>query len=210
MAPRPPRFALGLRGRIVGAVLVTAVVTLGVAAVALLGPLESVLKPEWVEAYPVFRNLSQFYPVPYVSTYLWFDRKLTDLQFQAKMEDLYRRVDLKALCELIKLDELEKRPLPDNGAASFGFDLGRVEGLPGGTFGNQSADGTAVLIRYTLSGDSNLSGNVDLTDFTFLAANFNKPSGAQWIEGDCGVGQQGGPAVRDGGGRHVRRVQPAQ
>jgi hypothetical protein len=65
-------------------------------------------------------------------------KKLTDLQFQAKMEDLYRRVDLKALCELIKLDELEKKPLPDNGAASFGFDLGKVEGLPaGGTFGKQ-------------------------------------------------------------------------
>ncbi len=36
--------ALGLRGRIVGAVLVTAVVTLGVAAAVLLGPLESSLR----------------------------------------------------------------------------------------------------------------------------------------------------------------------
>ena len=36
--------ALGLRGRIVGAVLVTAVVTLAVAAAALLGPLESSLR----------------------------------------------------------------------------------------------------------------------------------------------------------------------
>jgi signal transduction histidine kinase len=41
---RPRRGALGLRGRIVGAVLVTTVATLGVAAVALLGPLQSELR----------------------------------------------------------------------------------------------------------------------------------------------------------------------
>ena len=40
MRARPRRGALGLRGRIVGAVLVTTVATLAVAAVALLGPLE--------------------------------------------------------------------------------------------------------------------------------------------------------------------------
>jgi hypothetical protein len=59
------------------------------------------------------------------------DRKLTDLEFQAKMEDLYRRVDLKALCEQIKLDSIEeKTKLPDNGAANVGFDLSKVDGLP--------------------------------------------------------------------------------
>ncbi|HEY1510424.1 MAG TPA: HAMP domain-containing sensor histidine kinase [Solirubrobacteraceae bacterium] len=41
---RPRRGALGLRGRIVGAVVVTTVATLAVAALALLGPLESSLK----------------------------------------------------------------------------------------------------------------------------------------------------------------------
>jgi hypothetical protein len=56
-------------------------------------------------------------------------RKLTDLEFQAKMEELYRKVDLKALTQLVKLDELEKRKVPDNGAASFGFDLSKVGGL---------------------------------------------------------------------------------
>jgi signal transduction histidine kinase len=44
MRPQTWRGALGLRGRIVGAVLVTAVATLVVAAVALLGPLEHVLR----------------------------------------------------------------------------------------------------------------------------------------------------------------------
>ena len=57
-------------------------------------------------------------------------RKLTDLEFQTKMEDLYKRVDLKALCDLVKLDEIEKRKLPESGAANVGFDLGKVEGLP--------------------------------------------------------------------------------
>jgi hypothetical protein len=44
MRARPPRGALGLRGRIVGAVLVTTVETLAVVVVALLGPLEHELR----------------------------------------------------------------------------------------------------------------------------------------------------------------------
>ena len=44
MPARPRRGALGLRGRIVGAVLVTTVATLGVAAVALFGPLQKSLR----------------------------------------------------------------------------------------------------------------------------------------------------------------------
>jgi len=44
-------------------------------------------------------------------------------------------------------------------------------------------DSTGILTRYTWSGDSNLDGTVDLSDFTFLAANFNG-SGKTWLEGD--------------------------
>jgi signal transduction histidine kinase len=44
MRMRPARGALGLRGRILGAVLITTVATLGVAAIALLGPLEQSLR----------------------------------------------------------------------------------------------------------------------------------------------------------------------
>jgi len=65
-------------------------------------------------------------------------QKMTDLEFQTKMEDLYRRVDLKPLTGLVKLDEIEaKKKLPDSGAASVGFDLGKVEGLPEVRFGRQ-------------------------------------------------------------------------
>jgi len=66
-------------------------------------------------------------------------QKLTDLQFQAKMEDLYKRVDLAELCTLVKLDDIEKKKkIPERGAGSFGFDLSKVEGLTAEvTFGSQ-------------------------------------------------------------------------
>ena len=65
-------------------------------------------------------------------------RELTDLQFQERMEALYRRVDLPTLCRLVKLDEIERRKLPDNGALSAGFDLGGAGGLPAAPgFGKQ-------------------------------------------------------------------------
>ncbi len=64
--------------------------------------------------------------------------KLTDLQFQTKMEELYKTVDLKELCGLVKLDEIEKKKLPENGASSSGFDIGKLEGLPANLgFGKQ-------------------------------------------------------------------------
>jgi hypothetical protein len=51
------------------------------------------------------------------------------------------------------------------------------------TFAGASIDRSSVLIRYTLYGDVNLDRRVDLTDFTFLAANFNSQSG-RWSMGD--------------------------
>jgi hypothetical protein len=62
-------------------------------------------------------------------------------------------------------------------AASIGLGTGSF-------FGGQTlADSTALLVRYTYAGDGDLSGNVDLTDFTYLAANFNG-TGKNWLEGD--------------------------
>ena len=51
------------------------------------------------------------------------------------------------------------------------------------TFRGQTVDNTSVLVRYTAAGDGNLDGTVDLTDFTFLAANFNG-TGKTWLQGD--------------------------
>ena len=51
------------------------------------------------------------------------------------------------------------------------------------SFGGQNFDNSAVLIRYTFTGDSNLDGTVDTSDFMAMANNFGKTS-ASWIQGD--------------------------
>jgi hypothetical protein len=51
------------------------------------------------------------------------------------------------------------------------------------TFAGRSIDATTVLVRYTYGGDANLDDTVNLTDFTLLAANFNK-TGRRWSQGD--------------------------
>ena len=65
-------------------------------------------------------------------------QKLKDLEFQAKMEELYKKVDLAELVRFVDLDRVaEKVKLPANGAHSAGFDLTKVEGLGGLSFGWQ-------------------------------------------------------------------------
>lgn len=51
------------------------------------------------------------------------------------------------------------------------------------TFLGQTVDNTAVLIRYTLYGDADLNGNVNLEDFNRLASNFGQ-SGRRWSQGN--------------------------
>jgi autotransporter-associated beta strand protein len=73
-------------------------------------------------------------------------------------------------------------------ASTPGTALGYAEasavlGAAGGTFRGQPADGTAVLVRHTLSGDANLDGFVNGTDFALLAANFGL-SNRFWNSGD--------------------------
>lgn len=65
-------------------------------------------------------------------------QKLKDIEFQAKLEELYKKVDLPALLQFVELDKIaERAKLPDNGAFSAGFDLNKVEGLKNLTFGRQ-------------------------------------------------------------------------
>src|SRR6478672_11875649 len=46
-------------------------------------------------------------------------QKLKDLEFQAKMEELYKKVDLPALLKFVELDKIAERvKLPDSGAFS--------------------------------------------------------------------------------------------
>src|SRR5271165_7022968 len=59
------------------------------------------------------------------------DHKIKDTDWQAKIEELYKRCDLPELVKLIDLDKLAKDvKFPDNGAASLGVDLSKVEGMP--------------------------------------------------------------------------------
>lgn len=92
MFARPRLGALGLRGRIVGALLVTAVATLVVAAAALLGPLETVLKSAAQSTLKTelrndptapFRRLD-----PSIVGYTAIQWKLAPKQDQAKEHDL--------------------------------------------------------------------------------------------------------------------------
>src|ERR1700722_3913345 len=60
------------------------------------------------------------------------DHKLNDVDFQAKLEDLYKTVDLAELCGLLELERISSTvKFPERGAASIGIDLSKVEGLPG-------------------------------------------------------------------------------
>jgi hypothetical protein len=65
--------------------------------------------------------------------------KLKDIEFQTKLEELYKRVDLQELIKLIDLDGLtEKVRYPNQGTANLGIDLSKIEGLPGRlVFGKQ-------------------------------------------------------------------------
>ncbi len=59
------------------------------------------------------------------------NKKLKDVDFQAKLEELYKRVDLPELLKLVELERVEKSvKYPERGAANLGIDLSKVEGLP--------------------------------------------------------------------------------
>jgi squalene-associated FAD-dependent desaturase len=47
--------------------------------------LEALLPQRWREQHATFRGLGQFEATPYVSSYLWFDRKLTGEKFWARV-----------------------------------------------------------------------------------------------------------------------------
>jgi len=70
-------------------------------------------------------------------------------------------------------------------AATTGGAVGIAEATDIGspaTFLGEPVDASSILIRYTKAGDGNLSGGVDLDDFTALAANFGNPG--RWATGD--------------------------
>jgi len=63
--------------------------------------------------------------------------------------------------------------------------IGYIEASDTGqtSFEGQSVDPTAILAKYTYSGDANLDGSVNTTDFNLLAANFGGSS-KRWFNAD--------------------------
>jgi len=65
---------------------------------------------------------------------------------------------------------------------AIGFAEATAIGSPP-TFLGEPIDATTILLRYTLTGDADLSGSVNLDDFTRLAAGFGS-IGSTWTSGD--------------------------
>jgi hypothetical protein len=66
-------------------------------------------------------------------------------------------------------------------------------GIATGSLTTSSSDGALgtlllpngqIKVRFTLDGDADLSGNVNVADLANLAGNFGKTSGQFWIDGD--------------------------
>jgi len=71
-------------------------------------------------------------------------------------------------------------PLADGLGYGFAEEVGTV---PFNFMGSPVNNGD-FLIRYTLYGDGNLSGNVNSIDFNLLVAGYGMASNADWVDGD--------------------------
>jgi hypothetical protein len=70
------------------------------------------------------------------------------------------------------------------GTTALGYaEANDILGASGGAFQGVLVDGSAVLVRFTQSGDANLDGLVNLQDFNRLASNFGG-SGKGWSQAD--------------------------
>jgi len=66
---------------------------------------------------------------------------------------------------------------------ALGYAEASATGFANGTFSDEPIDADAVLVKYTYSGDANLNGTVDSTDFNLFTPNYGG-SGKSWIQGD--------------------------
>jgi fibronectin-binding autotransporter adhesin len=70
------------------------------------------------------------------------------------------------------------------GNTALGYADNADPGMGLTTFGGQPVNANSVLIRYTLLGDANLDGTVNLADFLALRRSFGTTSSANWDQGD--------------------------
>jgi autotransporter-associated beta strand protein len=73
-----------------------------------------------------------------------------------------------------------------NPGKAIGFaQASEILGPSGGPFMGQVVDGTSMLVRYTLAGDTDLNGTVDFNDLAKLAQSYNVTDGTtRWSSGD--------------------------
>lgn len=99
------------RGRVVGVELRDGRKIRAEKVIAALPPtvLRELIPGTWMEEHQVFEDLVHFHPSPYVSSFLWFDQKLTDLKMWAR---IHRPKDLN--CDFYDLSNIhtgwEERP----------------------------------------------------------------------------------------------------
>ncbi len=71
-----------------------------------------------------------------------------------------------------------------HGNTAIGFASNADSGMGLTSFGGVAVDPSSLLLRYTVLGDANLDGKVDIADFLLLRHNFGLTSNASWDQGD--------------------------
>jgi hypothetical protein len=72
---------------------------------------------------------------------------------------------------------------PASSRTALGYRISTdVVGAAGGTFSGVDIDDSAILIQYTLAGDANLDGAVNVADLAALAGSWQQPG--YWTDGD--------------------------
>jgi hypothetical protein len=103
------------------------------------------------------------------------DRKLKDTEFQTKLEELYKRVDLTDLVKLLDLDRVARTAkLPDNGASSTGIDLSKVEGLPAKLYFGKQIFGMKKGRSVVPHGHSNMCTGFIILRGTFAGKHYDR------------------------------------
>lgn len=69
-------------------------------------------------------------------------------------------------------------------AANTAIGFAEASALGLATFGGEDVDGSSVLVRLTVAGDSDLSGGVNFDDLLKLAQHYGSTSGQSWSHGD--------------------------
>jgi autotransporter-associated beta strand protein len=72
---------------------------------------------------------------------------------------------------------------PFTGSIGYG-EASDLLGINGGTFGGESVDSSAILIRYTKPGDADLDGAVGFPDLVRVAQHYGQSSNTLWSTGD--------------------------